>query len=74
MPFQLILNMIKGVLNGLVNMDLRNFILDGILRDLSQGEALTESGIKVNKVLYLDIPDETMVERVTQRSKQNGKY
>ena len=43
------------------------FILDGFPRNLAQAEALVDMGIKVNKALLIDVPDEVLVDRVQGR-------
>lgn len=43
------------------------FILDGFPRNLTQAEALVDMGIKVNKALLIDVPDEVLVDRVQGR-------
>ena len=43
------------------------FILDGFPRNLAQAEALVDRGIKVNKALLSDGPDEVLVDRVQGR-------
>lgn len=43
------------------------FILDGFPRNLDQAEALVDMGIKVNKALLIDVPDEVLVDRVQGR-------
>ena len=43
------------------------FILDGFPRTLAQAEALVDMGIKVNKALLIDVPDEVLVDRVQGR-------
>ena len=43
------------------------FILDGFPRNLAQAEARVDMGIKVNKALLIDVPDEVLVDRVQGR-------
>ncbi|MCH5209687.1 MAG: adenylate kinase [Oscillospiraceae bacterium] len=45
----------------------KGFILDGFPRTTAQAEALTESGIKIDKVLSLEVDDEKIVERLSSR-------
>ena len=40
------------------------FILDGFPRTTAQAEALTETGIEIDKVLSLEVSDETIIERL----------
>ncbi len=43
------------------------FILDGFPRTIAQAKALTESGVKIDKVLSLEVEDEKIVERLSSR-------
>ena len=43
------------------------FILDGFPRNLAQAEALLNMGIRMNKALLINVPDEVLVERVQGR-------
>lgn len=43
------------------------FILDGFPRNIEQANALKNSGIVLDKALYLDVADETIIERVSGR-------
>lgn len=43
------------------------FILDGFPRTIAQAEALTESGVKIDKVLLLQVHDEVLIERLSSR-------
>ena len=45
----------------------KGFILDGFPRTTAQAEALTESGVKIDKVLSLEVDDDTIVERLSSR-------
>ena len=43
------------------------FILDGFPRNLAQAEAMLNMGIRMNKALLINVPDEVLVERVQGR-------
>ena len=43
------------------------FILDGFPRNLAQAEALLNMGIRMNKALLINVPDEVLLERVQGR-------
>jgi len=43
------------------------FILDGFPRTTAQAEALSESGVEIDKVLSLEVSDETIIERLSGR-------
>lgn len=45
----------------------KGFILDGFPRTTAQAEALTESGVKIDKVLSLEVADEAIIERLSSR-------
>lgn len=45
----------------------KGFILDGFPRTTAQAEALTTSGIKIDKVLSLEVNDAKIVERLSSR-------
>ena len=43
------------------------FILDGFPRTIAQADALTKSGVKIDKVLSLEVEDEKIVARLSSR-------
>ena len=43
------------------------FILDGFPRTVAQAEALTASGVKIDKVLSLEVADEDIINRLSSR-------
>lgn len=45
----------------------KGFILDGFPRNLVQADVLKNSGIKIDKVLNLNVSDETIIERLSGR-------
>ena len=45
----------------------KGFILDGFPRTTAQAEALTESGVKIDKVLSLEVDDDMIVKRLSSR-------
>lgn len=60
--------MVKLVKERLQKPDCANgFILDGFPRTTAQAEALTESGVKIDKVLSLEVDDDVIVERLSSR-------
>ena len=59
---------IKVVKERLSEPDCANgFILDGFPRTTAQAEALTKSGVKIDKVLSIEVEDEAIVERLCSR-------
>lgn len=61
------------VVNGIVKdrlaqEDCKNgFILDGFPRTLPQAQALDRMGVRIDKVLYIQVPDEIIEERLSNR-------
>ena len=45
----------------------KGFILDGFPRTIAQADALTKSGVKIDKVLSLEVEDEKIVARLSSR-------
>lgn len=45
----------------------KGFILDGFPRTTAQAEALAQSGVEIDKVLSLEVSDETIIERLSGR-------
>jgi len=62
-------DVIIGVLRERIEADdcADGFILDGVPRTVAQARALDEMGVKVDKVISLEVPDERIVERITGR-------
>ena len=54
----------------------RGFLLDGYPRNLTQAKALEEMlgrrGAPIDGVLYLEVPDEILIERIKGRAEQSG--
>ena len=60
--------MIKVVASRIEEDDCKNgFILDGFPRNIAQAEALEQSGVLIDNVLTIEVPDETIVERLGGR-------
>ncbi len=60
--------MIKVVESRISESDCENgFILDGFPRNIAQAEALEKSGVMIDSVLTIEVPDETIVERLGGR-------
>lgn len=45
----------------------KGYILDGFPRTIAQAEAIDENGIKIDKVLSLEVDDEKIIERLSGR-------
>ena len=50
----------------------KGFLLDGFPRTVKQAQALTESGVKIDKVIELDAPDEEIIKRISGRRVHPG--
>ena len=48
------------------------FILDGFPRSIPQAEALEKMGVKIDKVLSIEVKDETIIERMSGRRVCSG--
>ena len=61
--------MVIGIIRDKLNSDAcRNgFILDGFPRSIPQAEALDAMGVKMDAVLSLEVPDETIIQRMSGR-------
>ena len=47
--------------------DGQGFLLDGFPRTLEQAQALENAGIYMDQVIYLEVPDETIIQRLSGR-------
>ncbi len=45
----------------------KGFVLDGFPRTIPQAEALDKMGVNIDKVLYLEVSDETIISRISGR-------
>jgi adenylate kinase len=65
-PDEIILGIIEGAIN-----DEGGFILDGFPRNINQAKALDEmlsrKGLNITHVIFLDVPDEEIIKRITYR-------
>jgi len=43
------------------------FILDGVPRTVAQAQALDDMGVEIDKVLSIEVPDQTIIERISGR-------
>ena len=64
-PDDVIIGIIK---ERLAEPDCQNgFILDGVPRTVAQAEALEELGVRIDKVVDIEVPDETIIKRLSGR-------
>lgn len=64
-PDEVVIGLIKDYLAGDVCKN--GFILDGFPRSIPQAEALDALGVKIDAVVTLEVPDQVIVERMSQR-------
>ncbi len=73
-PDEIVTGIIKEALLK-VNAKEKGFILDGFPRTLNQAKAfeemLKELGINLDKVLFLDVPDEELIKRMLARGRED---
>ena len=64
-PDEVVIGIIKDRLN---DDDCKNgFILDGFPRTIPQAQALLDSGVDIDKVIDIDVPDEAITKRMSGR-------
>jgi len=64
-PDQLIINLVKLRIG---EQDCENgFLLDGFPRTIPQAEAMSDEGIYINVVIEINVPDQTIIERLNGR-------
>jgi adenylate kinase len=69
-PDALVISIIE---ERLTKEDCKNgFILDGFPRSIPQAEALEEMGVKIDKVLNIEVEDEAIIERMSGRRVCSG--
>ncbi len=64
-PDEVVVGIVKERLSG--DDCEKGFILDGFPRTTAQAEALTASGVEIDKVLSIEVSDETIIERLSGR-------
>ncbi len=65
--------MVGIVKERLSQKDCKNgFILDGFPRTIAQADALADAGIDIDKVLLIDVSDETVIKRLSGRRECSG--
>ncbi len=64
-PDEVVIGLIKDYLAG--DACKNGFILDGFPRSIPQAEALDALGVKIDAVVTLEVPDQVIVERMSQR-------
>lgn len=64
-PDEVVIGLIKDYLAG--DACKNGFILDGFPRSIPQAEALDALGVQIDAVVTLEVPDQVIVERMSQR-------
>lgn len=64
-PDNIMIDLIKDRLKG--DDCKEGFILDGFPRTIAQAEALDKSGVEIDAILNIDVPDEKIIERLSGR-------
>ena len=74
-PDNVVIDMLAGIITD--KDDSNGFIFDGFPRTLPQGEAmdkmLLEKNESIDVVLWLDVDDEELIDRLLQRGKETGR-
>ena len=67
-------NVVIGIIKDYLASDVckNGFILDGFPRSIPQAEALEEMGVKIDKVLSIEVKDEVIIERMSGRRVCSG--
>merc|ERR1711915_507962 len=70
-PLETVLAMIKDKM--MANSTASGFLIDGYPREVAQGEQFESTIAPATAVLYLDVANETMVQRLINRGKTSGR-
>jgi len=71
-PLEIVLDLIKEAMLKRISTT-RGFLLDGYPREISQGVLFEEEVCPCQMVLYLEVPDDTMTQRLLYRGKTSGR-
>jgi len=71
-PLEVVLDLIAEEMLGKLSSS-KGFLIDGYPREQAQGVQFEESILPASKVLYFEVPDEIMVERLLHRAKTSGR-
>jgi len=71
-PLEIVLDLIKEAMLKRMS-STKGFLLDGYPRELSQGVLFEEEVCPCQMVLYLEVPDDTMTQRLLYRGKTSGR-
>lgn len=71
-PLEVVLDLIAEEMLKKVSTS-KGFLIDGYPREQAQGVQFEEQILPCTRVLYFDVPDEVMVERLLNRAKTSGR-
>ncbi|XP_069986960.1 adenylate kinase isoenzyme 1 [Penaeus vannamei] len=71
-PLEVVLDLIAEAMLNKVSSS-KGFLIDGYPREQAQGVQFEQSILPCTKVLYFEVPDEVMVERLLNRAKTSGR-
>jgi len=71
-PLEIVLDLIKEAMLKHISAT-KGFLLDGYPREISQGVLFEEEVCPCQMVLYLEVPDDTMTQRLLYRGKTSGR-
>ncbi len=75
-PDDMVISMIENKIKA--HMSGQGFVLDGFPRTLTQAEALDElfkrNGLKLNRVIAMEVEEAELVKRILQRGKERGRF
>lgn len=71
-PLEVVLDLLAEAMLKKVS-DSKGFLIDGYPREQAQGVQFEDSILPCTKVLYFEVPDEIMVERLLNRAKTSGR-
>lgn len=71
-PLEIVLDLIKEAMLKRLSTT-KGFLLDGYPREISQGVLFEEEVCPCQMVLYLEVPDDTMTQRLLYRGKTSGR-
>lgn len=71
-PLEVVLDLIAEAMLKKVS-ESKGFLIDGYPREQAQGVQFEQNILPCTKVLYFEVPDEVMVERLLNRAKTSGR-
>uniref|UniRef100_A0A7I5EDQ0 Adenylate kinase isoenzyme 1 n=1 Tax=Haemonchus contortus TaxID=6289 RepID=A0A7I5EDQ0_HAECO len=72
-PLEIVLDLIKEAMLRDVAKSSKGFLIDGYPREVKQGEQFEKEIQEAKSVIYFDVPENVMVERLMHRAKTSGR-